>query len=336
MKKAVCFLFALSLLVLCACDALPAEPSEEASLSFSVNSIGNYVVEDGSIYVPLDDGTLAYVFLPTGDAADEIVLPSSIVVPASFNGKTVTEISNSAFYAVKDVLESVELPDTIRRIGNNAFKDCKNLREVNLPDTLTEIGESAFENCEMLSDVVLPSSLKNLYRLAFRNCKSIKQITLPCSIGGEEIFAYSGLESLTIADGVDKIGYMTFCEAPLREVTLPSNLKTFATNVIGGCPLESLTLNDGLEDVDLRYLYTTSVKEVVFPASVTKLTLQNNKDADQIDLYFEGKAPDLDFCQLFSESSANDFRETAYVIHYHEGAEGFTSPTWNGIPAEIW
>ena len=331
MKKAVCFLFALSLLVLCACN----KTTDETSLNFSVNSIGNYVVEDGTIYVPLDDGTLAYAFIPKGDAAD--APPSSVVVPASFDGKTVTELFDSAFYAVRDVLERVELPDTIRRIGREAFKDCKKLREVNLPDALTEIDAKAFENCEMLSDVVLPSSLKNLYRLAFRNCKSLKQVTLPCSIGGEEIFAYSGLESLTIADGVDKIGYMTFCEAPLRELNLPSSLKTFDTNVIGNCAsLESLTLNDGLEDVDLSYLYTTSVKEVVIPASVTKLTLQINKDADRIDLYFEGNAPELDFYKLFSEPSANDFRETSYVIHYHEGADGFTSPSWNGIPAEIW
>lgn len=286
---------------------------------------------------PLENGTLAYAFIPTGDAADEIVLPSSIVVPASFDGKTVTEIFRGAFIEVKDVLERVELPDTIRRIGWDAFKDCKKLREVNLPDTLTEIDASAFENCEMLSDVVLPSSLTHLNRLAFRNCKSLKQITLPCSIGWEEIFAYSGLESLTIAEGVEDLGYMTFCGTPLRELTLPSSIKTFDTNVIGGCEsLEKLTLNDGLEDVDLIYLYTTAVREVVLPASVTKLTLQINKDADRTDLFFEGKAPEIVFDQLFSEPFANDFRETAYVIHYHEEAEGFTSPTWNGIPTEIW
>ena len=333
MKKAVCFLFALSLLVLCACD----KTTDETSLRFSVNSIGNYVVEDGSVYVPLEDGTLAYAFLPTGDAADESVLPSSVVVPASFDGKTVTEIFDSAFYAVKDVLERVELPDTIRRIGNNAFKDCKNLREVNLPDALTEIGWNAFENCEMLSDVVFPTSLTDIHPYAFKNCKSLKQVTLPCSVTAEEVFSLSGLESLTIAEGVDDLGTMTFCGAPLREVTLPSSMKTFKMDVFGLCEsLQSLTLNDGLEDVDLCDLYSSSLRELVIPASVTKLTLQVDEDSTPTDLYFEGDAPEIDFFLLDSVPSAKDHRETAYVIHYHEGADGFTSPTWNGIPTEIW
>ena len=44
---------------------------------------------------------------------------------------------------------------------------------------------------------------------------------------------------------------------------------------------------------------------------------------------FEGYAP-----ELFRVENAEP--AGTFTVYYHEGAKGFTSPTWNGYKTEIW
>ena len=91
---------------------------------------GNQVaVSEGAHFVRPDspfvwstnaDGTLTLVQYRANEA--------TVVVPETYNGKTVTVIGESAFEG-KD-LTSVDLPDTIIVIGKRAFADCKNLSEM--------------------------------------------------------------------------------------------------------------------------------------------------------------------------------------------------------------
>ena len=55
---------------------------------------------------------------------------SSIVIPETIDGRTVTEIGSSAFEGNTDLV-SIDLPDTIQIIWNKAFKNCTNLRTMN-------------------------------------------------------------------------------------------------------------------------------------------------------------------------------------------------------------
>lgn len=49
---------------------------------------------------------------------------------------------------IKNDVESIEIEDGIRDIGNCAFKDFENLEWLELPDSILAIGESAFSNCD--------------------------------------------------------------------------------------------------------------------------------------------------------------------------------------------
>ena len=61
----------------------------------------------------------------------------SVVIPQG-----VTEIDFDAFAHCG--LTSVEIPDTVTRIGSGAFGWCKKLASVTIPDTVTEIRPNAF------------------------------------------------------------------------------------------------------------------------------------------------------------------------------------------------
>ena len=48
-----------------------------------------------------------------------------------------------------------EIPEGVKKIRNNAFKDCSNLEELTLPSTLEYIGINAFYRCENLKRIIV-------------------------------------------------------------------------------------------------------------------------------------------------------------------------------------
>ena len=72
-------------------------------------------------------------------------------------------------------------PESLRNIGQNAFRECKELETFpfgNAKD-LQEIARGAFANCEALtSELVLPLSMERLGDIAFRGCKKLPSISI--------------------------------------------------------------------------------------------------------------------------------------------------------------
>lgn len=297
MKKAFLLLLSAFLLFpLLSCDSSTSE-----TLSFEILSTGTIRAEDGSYYIPLKDGTLSYAF--TGEATE-------IVVPAEFNGKTVSEINDNAFASSKKTLRSVTLPDTIRSIGCSAFQGCEQLSEINMSESIIYIGSQAFAYCT-----------------------SLKHITISGELVGYSFFAYSGLESVTILEGVEKIPSNTFTGTNLKEVELPSSVREIGTEAFSDCnSLKKVILNDGLQEIAVRAFSGTSIKEIVIPASVLHIEEQAFLGCEALkNVYFEGDSPD-EFLYIEFSGPAG----ISYTVHYHEGAAGFTSPEWCGHPTELW
>ena len=98
-------------------------------------------------------------------------------LPAVSSGKLPAKL----FYNCRG-LESVELPDGIRIIGDSALSCCSELKEVAIPESVTSIGASAFGGCSKLERVNLPAGLKSIGARAFANCRALKEIEIPESV----------------------------------------------------------------------------------------------------------------------------------------------------------
>ena len=70
---------------------------------------------------------------------------------------------------LRETVETVKMPDTVRVIGGKAFKHFKNLKEVIFSSNLEIIKVSAFLGCESLKTLHLPKSLKKIEAWAFGN-----------------------------------------------------------------------------------------------------------------------------------------------------------------------
>ena len=70
---------------------------------------------------------------------------------------TVTRIGKEAFR--RSWIQSIVMPDGVATMDASAFKQCIKLTNVTLSNSLTEIGDAVFDGCNKLTDIVLPPSI---------------------------------------------------------------------------------------------------------------------------------------------------------------------------------
>ncbi len=190
-----------------------------------------------------EDGTLTVYY--TGSAEE-------VAVPETIDGKTVTAIGEKAFSSAADKVRKITLPETIEQIGAQAFANCKLLCEINLPDSLTSIGTWAFDQCYELKHVRIPAH-------AFDG-------------GINEAFAYSYIETVELAEGIEKIPDYTFYRSGLKEISLPSTLRKIGSYAFLEChSLRNVKLNEGLEQIGDYAFMNIEIEKISIPASVNEI-----------------------------------------------------------------
>lgn len=80
---------------------------------------------------------------------------TDVVIPATYNGKKVTKIANSAFSYVKNKenIKSITIPNSVTSIGSYAFSGCSSLTSITIPNSVTSIGGGAFKSCSSMKTV---------------------------------------------------------------------------------------------------------------------------------------------------------------------------------------
>ncbi|MBR2463313.1 MAG: leucine-rich repeat domain-containing protein [Spirochaetaceae bacterium] len=180
-------------------------------------------------------------------------------------------------FCFRSSLVSVTLPQSLTAIGEEAFMDCRSLRELALPAHLETIGDEAFHGCNSLERVVFPASLKKLGKKAFGSCKGLQSVVLPATIEeiGAEAFSWcKGLKQveftegegkggiigesaflfcvqlprIALPEGIEEIGKEAFCCCKsLGEVVLPKSLKRVGETAFQGIPLKEIDFPEGAQ-----------------------------------------------------------------------------------------
>ena len=123
---------------------------------------------------------------------------TSIEIPNS-----VVTIADQAFSNCL-TLTSVHIPNSVTSIGDGAFRGCTSLVSVLIPDSVTALGDNAFNGCSKLSSITLSKSIKTLYEGTFLFCP-LKQITIPSTtsinVSGHCFVSMDKLESISVCEG---------------------------------------------------------------------------------------------------------------------------------------
>ena len=109
---------------------------------------------------------------------------ANIVVPATIGKYTVTAIGKKAFAENwgQEVIESVELPDTITSIGESAFDTCRKMHTIKLQPGIKILERKAFHNCAALTELILPEGVEEIGDCAFFGCEALRIISFPASV----------------------------------------------------------------------------------------------------------------------------------------------------------
>ena len=163
----------------------------------------------------------------------------SVALPESL--KT---LGYSAFKACK-LLKTIKIPSGVTAIPDQCFDGCSSLENVTIPEGVTTIGDYAFGYCK-LNALTLPESLEKIGGYAFTGNKSLKSVNIPAKVKTIETQAFNscGLTDLVIPEGVQAIGYNTFGSNSLRNLTLPSTIKSIGNYAfLYNNNLQSITCN---------------------------------------------------------------------------------------------
>lgn len=202
-------------------------------------------------------------------------------------------------------LEKVIISGNCKKISQDAFCGCLNLKVVVLPDSLVVIDKGAFANCPSLHEINIPKSIRIVVSGAFdeSNAKihisADKYIYQELSWGNENAFEkfirtnekianfssmsgctiysfnnYANEEDLVIPEGFEEIAPYTFIgEKKLKRVTLPSSMRKIGAFAFSNCSsLASIKLNQGLLSIEAgAFNKCFNLSYIELPDSLNKL-----------------------------------------------------------------
>ncbi|EWM54726.1 leucine-rich repeat protein [Ruminococcus flavefaciens] len=106
----------------------------------------------------------------------------------SFSASSLNDMGSAVFEDCKN-LKSAYLQNGFT-LTWDTFKGCSSLETVTLPNSLKRLGGGTFDGCVKLKSVTIPSSVYSLEKNAFKDCTSIQSVSIPSSVTdfGEAIF----------------------------------------------------------------------------------------------------------------------------------------------------
>lgn len=187
-------------------------------------------------------------------------------------------------------LKSVNIPDSVTKIGRWAFSHCTSLTSINIPDSVTVIGPYAFSDCTSLTSITISNAVMKIDGSVFGGCTSLIGIDVKeenrhyVSIDGnlyrkkgKTLIQYANGKKATsfeIPDYVTEIGPSAFygCTS-LTSITIPNSVTKIGSSAFSGCTsLTSITIPQGVTRLEWgAFRQCENLESAVIPASVTKI-----------------------------------------------------------------
>lgn len=230
-----------------------------------------YTIKDGTV-------TLA-------DELFESSQGNAFHIPAS------VEQIGSRVFAGTQIKTLPEMPG-LKRIGDEAFYQCKNLKKVTIPETVEYIGGGAFYGCSNiwsltynainaecerlmesnipLEKIVIGDKVRRLPRGIFSG-REFTEVTLPACLERIDEFAFYGCKNLTtinLSDSIRYIGDNAFygCSS-LKNIHWPLRLTTIGSRAFRQTALETISLPEGVTSVGDGAFSDCPAKTVYIPST---------------------------------------------------------------------
>ena len=215
---------------------------------------------------PLSDFTIEGTTLVKYNGLDrEVTVPDGIEAlgEQAFGGRQVTKVN---------------LPGTLKEIGDRCFMACEQLTEVDVPEGVEVLSDWAFAYSGV-TKVTLPETLKEIGRYCFIGCEDLEEMNLPASlekIGAMQAFYKNEkLEAINIAednpnfvsvDGVlftadgTKLLYYPAGKNRGGHYVIPEGTRELGGSAIGASGLKEIELPSTLEKLYVGNDFSSSLE----------------------------------------------------------------------------
>ena len=107
----------------------------------------------------------------------------TVISDFQLNGTTLVKYQGSA--------STVTIPDSVTKIGEDAFSGNKTLVSVNIPSSVETIGYNAFADCTALEHISIPNGTKVLEDAVFSGCSNLSKVSFGKNVKklGSGVFA---------------------------------------------------------------------------------------------------------------------------------------------------
>ena len=190
--------------------------------------------------------------------------------------RTLVEIPQKAFFNCP--LTTINLPVTVEKIGNYAFKKTSLSGSLYLPNSLKTIGIGAFDSLKLTGTLTIPDSVTTISNEAFYNNKFTKLVISQNSslttIGNNAFRNNQISNAIALPKSVTTIGNNTFCNNSIPELALNYGLKSigshaFDTNKITG----TINIPVTVEKIDTQAFKSNQIEAVIFNKNSALTTL---------------------------------------------------------------
>ena len=215
----------------------------ETNESFVSKPLWPFDLEVDGIYYKYLRGTNEITV--TSSAFDRYEYRGDFIIPRKVTYREreyrVTGIGENAFYY--SAIFSIEIPETITNIGEDAFHGCTGLVSISIPNSIKSIGDVAFSFCSLLKTIVLPESVTDIGKALFRHCSRLESITVA-----------PGNPSYTDIDGVlfskDKTTLIACPPGKKGSYSIPEEVTAIADCAFWTCfKLTNITIPQGVSSI---------------------------------------------------------------------------------------
>ena len=244
-----------------------------------------------------------FTFTLLGDDTYEIssangTLPSTVIIPSTYNGKAVTKIGFAAFENHTEIAQVI-IPEGVTSIGSCAFEDCSSLTSVIIPESIVKIYTRAFNTSNSgnnsLKSVYFDGDIAswcnisfgeyanplyfghNLYIKEDGKYELVTDLVIPDTVTEIKNYAFDGCKSLTsvsIGNGVSSIERDAFLYCSnLISIVIPDSVTNIGDYAFSDCiSLTSVTIGNGVTSIGYNaFRNCRSLTSINIPDSVTSI-----------------------------------------------------------------
>ena len=233
---------------------------------------------------------------------------------------------------------SITIPDTVTKgektyivteIGRNAF-DGSNVKEVIILNSVTKIGEFAFANCRNLERVAMGNGVTEIAGFAFWFCPKLVDVSLGANvktIGGCAFWSDVSLEVITIPQGATEIMTEAFKDCVNLKVIVKADTTEPAEDWLAGIDPAPTIKNDYTPFVYVPTTYAEEGQQIL-----VRVLLEGNPGAaDLSDLTVNGEPRAIE--NLYLEIGDTAYNGTIFAYDQTVDADKDVTASLKGVDA---